>query len=190
MAVDVGTAALPHEPDPLGRTGDDVPHPSTRVSAVTTREQGAAGRRPAPEATAADAAAALTSRERGRSATMSSDVVPLGQVGRAGSAPELDATDHETAAVPSARPALVPVPAAAPVGPVAPGSAQRADEAHERAVEGVRLRLPVVTLGLDIAQPLTNPLCKAANPNPRCGIQPGFDDRGGPRLHLNFSPKL
>ncbi|MCP5339286.1 MAG: BamA/TamA family outer membrane protein [Steroidobacteraceae bacterium] len=55
---------------------------------------------------------------------------------------------------------------------------------------GVRLRLPVVTLGLDIAQPLTNPLCRAANPDPRCGIQPGFDDRDGPRLHLNFSPKL
>lgn len=149
MAVDVGTAALPHEPDPLGRTGDDVPHPSTRVSAVTTRDQGAAGRRPAPEATAADAAAALTSRERGRSATMSSDVVPLGQVGRTGAAPELDAADHGTAAVPAARPVLVPVPEVEPVGPVAPSSALRADEAHERAVEGVRLRLPALLMGVD-----------------------------------------
>ena len=55
---------------------------------------------------------------------------------------------------------------------------------------GLRLRLPVVTIGIDVAQPLTNPLCKAANPDPRCGAEPGFDDRDGPRLHLNFSPKL
>ena len=55
---------------------------------------------------------------------------------------------------------------------------------------GVRLRLPVVTIGIDVAQPLTHPLCKAANPDPRCGVEPGFDDRDGPRLHLNFSPKL
>ncbi len=35
---------------------------------------------------------------------------------------------------------------------------------------GVRYRLPVVSLGLDIAQPLST--------------------NGGPRLHLNISPKL
>lgn len=55
---------------------------------------------------------------------------------------------------------------------------------------GVRLRLPVVTIGIDVAQPLTNPLCRARNPDPRCGAEPGFDSLGGPRLHLNFSPKL
>jgi translocation and assembly module TamA len=36
---------------------------------------------------------------------------------------------------------------------------------------GVRFRLPVVTLGIDIAQPLS---------------EHGL----GPRLHINFSPKL
>ncbi len=41
---------------------------------------------------------------------------------------------------------------------------------------GVRFRLPVVTVGIDIAQALTTP--------------PGEADRPGPRLHLNFSPKL
>lgn len=55
---------------------------------------------------------------------------------------------------------------------------------------GLRLRLPVVTLGIDVAQPLTNPRCKNARPDPRCISQPGFADRGDPRLHLNFSPKL
>ena len=55
---------------------------------------------------------------------------------------------------------------------------------------GVRLRLPVVTIGIDVAQPLTNPLCKAATPDPRCAAVPGFSDPSGPRLHLNFSPKL
>ena len=40
---------------------------------------------------------------------------------------------------------------------------------------GFRLRLPVVTVGLDVAQAL-----KA----------PGFDGLPGPRLHLNISPKL
>ena len=35
---------------------------------------------------------------------------------------------------------------------------------------GFRLRLPVVTLGIDVAQPLSR--------------------SGGPRLHINFSPKL
>ena len=55
---------------------------------------------------------------------------------------------------------------------------------------GVRLRLPVVTMGIDLAQPLTNPRCRAANPDPRCVSQPGFDGLSGPRIHLNFSPKL
>jgi translocation and assembly module TamA len=55
---------------------------------------------------------------------------------------------------------------------------------------GLRLRLPVVTLGIDIAQPLTNPACRSIRPDPRCGIEPGFDNTAGPRLHLNFSPKL
>ncbi|MFM7396574.1 MAG: autotransporter assembly complex protein TamA [Gammaproteobacteria bacterium] len=55
---------------------------------------------------------------------------------------------------------------------------------------GLRLRLPIVTLGIDIAQPLTNPVCRSATPDPRCDLVPGFDKRSGPRLHLNFSPKL
>lgn len=55
---------------------------------------------------------------------------------------------------------------------------------------GVRFRLPIVTLGIDIAQPLTNPVCRSANPDPRCNLEPGFDKRSGPRLHFNFSPKL
>jgi translocation and assembly module TamA len=41
---------------------------------------------------------------------------------------------------------------------------------------GVRLRLPVVSVGIDIAQALTTPA--------------GSSDRPSPRLHLNFSPKL
>jgi translocation and assembly module TamA len=41
---------------------------------------------------------------------------------------------------------------------------------------GVRLRLPVVSVGIDIAQALTTPA--------------GLSERPGPRLHLNFSPKL
>jgi translocation and assembly module TamA len=40
---------------------------------------------------------------------------------------------------------------------------------------GIRFRLPVVTVGIDIAQAISRP--------------PG-EDRPGPRLHLNFSPKL
>lgn len=55
---------------------------------------------------------------------------------------------------------------------------------------GLRFRLPVVTLGVDIAQPLTNPACRSVTPDPRCALEPGFDSNGGPRLHLNFSPKL
>jgi len=41
---------------------------------------------------------------------------------------------------------------------------------------GVRLRLPVVSVGIDVAQALTTPA--------------GSNERPGPRLHLNFSPKL
>jgi len=55
---------------------------------------------------------------------------------------------------------------------------------------GFRWRLPVVTIGVDIAQPLTNPRCRAALRDARCVSEPGFDKIDGPRLHLNFSPKL
>ncbi|MBC8026141.1 MAG: BamA/TamA family outer membrane protein [Steroidobacteraceae bacterium] len=41
---------------------------------------------------------------------------------------------------------------------------------------GMRLRLPVVSVGIDVAQALTIPA--------------GNSDRPSPRLHLNFSPKL
>ena len=41
---------------------------------------------------------------------------------------------------------------------------------------GLRFRLPVVSVGIDVAQALT--------------IPPGETERPGPRLHLNFSPKL
>jgi translocation and assembly module TamA len=41
---------------------------------------------------------------------------------------------------------------------------------------GVRLRLPVVSVGLDVAQALTTPA--------------GSSEPPGPRVHLNFSPKL
>jgi translocation and assembly module TamA len=41
---------------------------------------------------------------------------------------------------------------------------------------GLRFRLPVVSVGLDVAQALTTPA--------------GSANRPGPRLHLNFSPKL
>jgi translocation and assembly module TamA len=41
---------------------------------------------------------------------------------------------------------------------------------------GMRLRLPAVSVGIDVAQALTTPV--------------GDNDRPGPRLHLNFSPKL
>ncbi len=55
---------------------------------------------------------------------------------------------------------------------------------------GFRWRLPVVTIGVDVAQPLTNPRCRAAQRDPRCSTDPNFDRTSGPRLHLNFSPKL
>ena len=41
---------------------------------------------------------------------------------------------------------------------------------------GVRMRLPAVSVGIDVAQALTTPV--------------GDSSRPGPRLHLNFSPKL
>lgn len=41
---------------------------------------------------------------------------------------------------------------------------------------GVRMRLPIVSVGIDVAQGLTIPA--------------GSSSRPGPRLHLNFSPKL
>jgi translocation and assembly module TamA len=41
---------------------------------------------------------------------------------------------------------------------------------------GVRFRLPIVSVGIDIAQALSTP--------------PGNDRRPGPRVHINFSPKL
>jgi len=41
---------------------------------------------------------------------------------------------------------------------------------------GIRFRLPVVSVGIDVAQALTTPA--------------GETERPGPRLHLNFSPKL
>lgn len=64
------------------------------------------------------------------------------------------------------------------------------DPLQHAAGVGFRLRLPVVTIGIDVAQPLTNPVCRARTPDPRCASEPGFDALDGPRLHLNFSPKL
>ncbi|MFM7626161.1 MAG: BamA/TamA family outer membrane protein, partial [Gammaproteobacteria bacterium] len=55
---------------------------------------------------------------------------------------------------------------------------------------GIRFRLPVVSVGIDLAQPLTNPACRSITPDPRCTTEPGFKDPAGPRLHINFSPKL
>lgn len=47
---------------------------------------------------------------------------------------------------------------------------------------GLRWRLPVLTLGIDIAQPLSRLDTGVAGPNRYKSL--------GPRLHLNFSPKL
>ena len=47
---------------------------------------------------------------------------------------------------------------------------------------GLRVRLPVLTLGIDIAQPLYEP-CQAPFGGSNCAPH-------GPRLHINFSPKL
>jgi len=47
---------------------------------------------------------------------------------------------------------------------------------------GLRVRLPVLTLGIDIAQPLYEP-CQAPYTASNCAPN-------SPRLHINFSPKL
>jgi translocation and assembly module TamA len=47
---------------------------------------------------------------------------------------------------------------------------------------GLRVRLPVLTLGIDIAQPLYEP-CQAPFTSSNC-------TPSSPRLHINFSPKL
>jgi translocation and assembly module TamA len=47
---------------------------------------------------------------------------------------------------------------------------------------GVRVRLPVLTLGIDIAQPIYEP-CQAPFETNNCAPH-------SPRLHINFSPKL
>jgi translocation and assembly module TamA len=47
---------------------------------------------------------------------------------------------------------------------------------------GLRVRLPVLTLGIDIAQPLFEP-CQAPYASGNCAPN-------SPRLHINFSPKL
>jgi len=55
---------------------------------------------------------------------------------------------------------------------------------------GMRFRLPVVTIGVDVAQPLVGEDClnTSISTNPLCrhGVLPIT----GPRLHLNISPKL
>lgn len=43
---------------------------------------------------------------------------------------------------------------------------------------GLRYRLPVLTVGIDIAQAIYEP------------VPPGFDSDRSPRIHINFSPKL
>jgi len=49
---------------------------------------------------------------------------------------------------------------------------------------GLRVRLPVMTLGVDIAEPLTSSLRWDATAQVFRSVHPG------PRLHVNFSPKL
>jgi translocation and assembly module TamA len=49
---------------------------------------------------------------------------------------------------------------------------------------GLRVRLPVLTLGVDIAEPLTSSLRWDATGQVFKSVHPG------PRLHINFSPKL
>jgi translocation and assembly module TamA len=49
---------------------------------------------------------------------------------------------------------------------------------------GVRVRLPVLTLGVDIAQPLSSSLRWDVTQQRFLSVRPG------PRLHINFSPKL
>ena len=54
---------------------------------------------------------------------------------------------------------------------------------------GLRVRLPVLTLGVDIAQPLSDTCVPPTQPTPT-QTAPGSCRRPGPRLHINFSPKL
>jgi translocation and assembly module TamA len=54
---------------------------------------------------------------------------------------------------------------------------------------GLRVRLPVLTLGVDIAQPLSDQCVPPTLPTPTQS-SPGGCKRPGPRLHINFSPKL
>ena len=54
---------------------------------------------------------------------------------------------------------------------------------------GLRVRLPVLTLGVDIAQPLSDTCVPPTQPTPT-QTSPGSCRRPGPRLHINFSPKL
>jgi outer membrane translocation and assembly module TamA len=49
---------------------------------------------------------------------------------------------------------------------------------------GLRVRLPVLTLGIDIAEPLTEPC------SPATATGGTFCPKRSPRLHINFSPKL
>jgi translocation and assembly module TamA len=49
---------------------------------------------------------------------------------------------------------------------------------------GLRVRLPVLTLGIDIAEPLTEPC------SPPTATGGTFCPKRSPRLHINFSPKL
>ena len=49
---------------------------------------------------------------------------------------------------------------------------------------GLRVRLPVMTLGIDIAEPLSTSLRWDATTQVFQSVHPG------PRLHINFSPKL
>jgi len=46
------------------------------------------------------------------------------------------------------------------------------------------VRLPVMTLGVDIAEPLSEQCSPATQGSPASCRRPG------PRLHINFSPKL
>lgn len=55
---------------------------------------------------------------------------------------------------------------------------------------GLRVRLPVMTLGVDIAQPLTTGLRWNNAPASFSGGQTFQSVHLGPRLHINFSPKL
>jgi translocation and assembly module TamA len=55
---------------------------------------------------------------------------------------------------------------------------------------GLRYRLPVVTIGVDIAQPLVGEDCLNTSISTDALCRHGLRPRSGPRLHLNVSPKL